>query len=74
MTTDMHSSTEPSGIWLTTAEVANYLKISTDTVRQWRHRGTGPNGVRLGRHVRYRRTDVDAWIDEQAHSQQSPRF
>ncbi len=54
--------------WLTTEELAELLKVPVPTVRAWRHNGSGPEGVRLGRHVRYRRSTVAAWItaNEQA--------
>ena len=39
---------------LTTAELAERLKISVATARRWRHNGKGPNYVRLGHNdVRY---------------------
>lgn len=30
--------------------------------RRLRYRGVGPAGLRVGRHVRYRRADVDCWL------------
>lgn len=51
---------------LTTAELAERLKISVATVRRWRHSGKGPNYVRFSRNdVRYRLEDVDAFLKEQ---------
>ncbi len=51
---------------LTTAELAERLKISVATVRRWRHSGKGPNYVRFGRNdVRYRLEDVDAFLKSQ---------
>lgn len=47
-------------------DVANYLGVPLDTVYAWRSRGIGPRGIRVGRHVRYRRADVDAWLERQA--------
>lgn len=47
--------------WLTTDELATELKVPADTVRDWRKHGTGPTGHRIGRHVRYHRTDIDTW-------------
>jgi excisionase family DNA binding protein len=55
----MNASDTP---WMTTEEVAAYLKESVDTVRAWRYRGTGPVGHRSARHVRYHRDDVDEWM------------
>ena len=62
------SSPQIGDEWLTTKELAVLLKVSVPTVRAWRHSSSGPEGVRLGRHVRYRRTAVGAWIvaNEQA--------
>ena len=47
---------------MTIAEVAEYLSIPVGTLRRWRVYGNGPAGARLGNHVRYKRTDVDAWV------------
>lgn len=46
--------------------LAAYLEVPERTVYQWRHTGYGPPGIRVGRHVRYRRRDVERWLDEQA--------
>ena len=43
--------------------------VAADTVatlRYWRHCGTGPKSLRVGRRVLYRAVDVRAWIDDQA--------
>jgi predicted DNA-binding transcriptional regulator AlpA len=37
-------------------------------LRYWRHLGTGPRSFRIGRGVRYWRTEVFAWLDDQANS------
>ncbi|MEE6295706.1 helix-turn-helix transcriptional regulator [Georgenia wangjunii] len=51
---------------MTTAEVAEHLGIPAETLRYWRHKGTGPKSFRLGEKlVRYRREDVDHWVAEQ---------
>lgn len=47
---------------LTIAEVATLLRIPVATLRYWRHRGEGPRSFRMGRSVRYFRTDVLAWL------------
>jgi len=51
---------------LTTAELAEYLKVPEQTVHKWRVTGRGPRGSRVGRHVRYRMVDVLAWLDANA--------
>ncbi len=46
--------------------LADYLDVPVKTVYQWRHQGTGPIGIKVGRHVRYRRSEVERWLDAQA--------
>jgi excisionase family DNA binding protein len=58
---------------LTEAELAKLLKVSVRTVRAWREKGTGPPALRLGRGVRYRRRDVDAWLEQQAEDDAHPK-
>lgn len=52
--------------WLTTAEVAELIKIPADTVKFWRYRGTGPRYSRVGNYVRYRLADVTSWMEQKA--------
>ena len=49
---------------LTIVELSEMLGIPVDTLYGWRHRGEGPQGYRIGRHVRYRRAAVEAWLEE----------
>jgi excisionase family DNA binding protein len=51
---------------MTIAELSMMLGVPIDTLYGWRHRGEGPRGYRVGRHVRYRRSSVEAWLEEQA--------
>ena len=69
MTTPTAARAAASELLLTTDQLAERLQVPVATVRIWRHRGTGPNGFRLGRHVRYCAADVEAWIDERARAQ-----
>ena len=46
-------------------EVAEWLGVPVTTLYQWRTRGKGPAGIRIGRHVRYDRADVEAWLARQ---------
>lgn len=55
--------------WLSNVDVADRYGVSIDTVRKWRHEGTGPAGVRFGRHVRYSITELERWEQEQAGKQ-----
>lgn len=48
---------------LTIEELSEYLRVPVKTLYDWRYRGLGPAGLRVGRYVRYRRADVDAWLE-----------
>lgn len=49
---------------MTAKEVSNYLRISEAALYEYRRTGTGPNYVRLNdRLVRYRKSDVDEWLN-----------
>ena len=50
---------------LSPRDLAGYLDVPLKTVYGWRHRGLGPAGFRVGRHLRYRRSDVEEWISAQ---------
>lgn len=51
---------------LTPEEVIGILKLpSVATLYDWRQKGYGPRGARMGRGLRYRRSEVDAFIAEQ---------
>jgi predicted DNA-binding transcriptional regulator AlpA len=45
--------------------VSDQLKIPVATLRRWRYEGIGPVSFRAGRHVRYRQSDIDDWIEAQ---------
>ncbi len=45
-------------------QLAEYLGVPVKTVYRWREHGEGPRGFRVGRHVRYRARDVEAWIEQ----------
>ena len=51
---------------LTIKEVATMLRVPEATVRYWRHLSKGPRGFRIGRSVRYWRTEVALWLEEQS--------
>ena len=40
---------------MTLPELAEMLGVPIETLYGWQHRGEGPVGYRIGRHVRYRR-------------------
>jgi excisionase family DNA binding protein len=47
-------------------EVSEYLNIPVATLYRWRHHGSGPKAMRVGRYLRYSATDVAAWLREGA--------
>lgn len=58
---------------LTTAEVAQRYRTSESTVRYWRHIGTGPRGVKIGRRVLYRESELTRWEREREDEQNGAR-
>jgi len=44
-------------------EVAAYLNISVGTIRRWRLFRTGPKFVKVGAAVRYKREDLETWLE-----------
>lgn len=43
--------------------VANELGVSARTLQSWRVIGGGPRFIKVGRSVRYRRRDLDAYLE-----------
>ncbi|MEU2975976.1 helix-turn-helix domain-containing protein [Streptomyces hirsutus] len=61
------TSAQPPRRPLATAqEVADYLGVPVTTVYQWKYRGNGPKMIKVGRHLRARWEDVDAYLEQQA--------
>jgi excisionase family DNA binding protein len=48
---------------LSPQQLADYLGVPLASVYRWRYEGTGPRGIKVGKHVRYRRRDVEAWLE-----------
>ena len=51
---------------MTPQEVADFLALPVLTLQTWRAKRTGPRVYRVGRHVRYRREDVEDWLEREA--------
>jgi hypothetical protein len=54
----------PERLW-GVAETADFLGVPATTLYQWRHRGYGPRGRRVGRYLRYDPRDVWTWYEAQ---------
>jgi len=46
-------------------ELAEWLGIPVSTIYNWRYESSGPPGYKIGRHVRYRRNEVENWFEQQ---------
>lgn len=57
------------GEYLSVSDLAEYTGISTSTWNKRRLTGNTPPFCSIGRTVRYRRSDVDAWME--AHRRRS---
>lgn len=61
---------------LTTSEMTRYISGEEDPIKEntaegWRVQGTGPRYIKIGRLVRYRIEDLDAWLEAQTRSSTS---
>lgn len=50
---------------LTLDEFARMVNTPINTVRHWRAIGYGPKSARIGRRVMVRRSEAQAWINDQ---------
>lgn len=57
---------------LSLPEVADYLGVPVATLYQWRHHAVGPKGIKVGRHVRVRESELMRWLDAQADPDRVP--
>lgn len=48
---------------MNTPEAARYVRLSKPTLERFRIGGGGPVYVKLGSAVRYRKADLDAWLE-----------
>lgn len=55
------------GSLLTESQAGSVLKLSNRTLQAWRVRGCGPKFVKVGRSVRYRFSDLEKYLNENAH-------
>jgi excisionase family DNA binding protein len=48
---------------ITTSELAEYLGVHVQAIYDLRTDGRGPTGIRVGREIRYRISDVLSWLE-----------
>jgi excisionase family DNA binding protein len=63
VTTMIENRTEPL---LSVDEVAAWLGVTVQTLRHWRHVHRGPRSLSVGGVVRYRRSDIEDWLERGA--------
>ena len=51
---------------LTTSELAEYLKVTRQVIYDLRHAGQGPRGVHVGKELRYKVSDISAWLEQRS--------
>lgn len=56
---------------LDTSELADHLTNKPNTIEGWRIKGVGPRYIKIGRLVRYRIEDVEAWLESQSRTSTS---
>jgi len=76
--TTIPNLTTPKGVdpvfdLLTPEEAAELIRIETDTLNKWRFEGRGPRFIKLGSSVRYRRSDLATYLDQQTYSKSPGR-
>jgi excisionase family DNA binding protein len=60
--------------YVSLAELAAELKVTVQTIYDLRSKGRGPRGFRVGTQLRFRASEIDAWVqrmelaDEQRHN------
>lgn len=50
---------------MTLPEMCCELGITENTAYYWRQIGKGPKGALIGKRLRYRRDEVESWVDQQ---------
>ncbi len=56
---------------LSPLEVAQQLMVPIGTLYNWRTAGKAPRAYRVGKHLRFRQSDVDAWLEQRADAPRS---
>jgi excisionase family DNA binding protein len=53
---------------LTIDQLSEWLQVPKQTVYKWRTCGNGPRGLRIGKHVRFEKAEVERWLSDQLES------
>ena len=63
-----HEGAQTLNPMFNTKQAASYLGYKSDTLRKWRQQGKGPVFLKRGRDVRYRLSDLNAFIPGESYS------
>ncbi|GAA2069655.1 helix-turn-helix transcriptional regulator [Microbacterium hatanonis] len=66
--TTFKASAKPPSTLLTLRDLCQYTQTPASTMYQLLSRGAGPTSLKIGRNLRFRPSDIDAWLDGLAHS------
>ncbi len=59
-----HSQPFKADDFIPSSALADILTVPEATLRHWRNSGSGPPFYRIGKHVRYRLSDVEASLQD----------
>jgi excisionase family DNA binding protein len=64
----MHEESTMIGLerLISTRELAEYLGVAPQAIYDLRTAGRGPRAVHVGRELRYRVSEIQAWLDRQS--------
>lgn len=54
--------TPPEPLWGPT-DVAAYFGVPVKTIYVWKSEGKGPRSFRVGKHLRFRPSECEAWLE-----------
>lgn len=63
MVTENENPNELLGELLAAKHIGGEPPLDVKTMQSWRLKGTGPAFLKIGRLVRYRRADLDSWLE-----------
>jgi excisionase family DNA binding protein len=58
----METNTDTLDAILSLSELAARLRVSVQTIYDLRSQGRGPRGFHVGRELRFRASEIDAWL------------
>jgi len=74
-TQDINQSGPDTGLledWISRHDLAISLGVSEDTLWRWDGKQTGPQRIKLGRKVYYRRSAVRSWLEAMERARKIP--